>query len=175
MDLLLVTESVDASQQIIKAACNAGNRLLKLIGPDDEAARYAESLRPDAVVFVSDVIDRRILHQMSSISERRPTPILVFTRDTESDSIGLAVKAGAAAYVVDCQNPGRLAPLLEVARARFDEHQRIQRELSQIKNALITTIDQASGKEGRSREAHRESEPDRTEMHSGRSVKIGRF
>ena len=136
MDLLLIVESVDASQHIIKAVSGAGNRLLKLIGPDDEAVRYAESLRPDAIVIISDIIDGRVLNQMTAISSRRPAPMLVFTRDAQSASIGLAVKAGAAAYVVDCDNPGRLAPLLAVAKARFDEHQRLNRELSQTKNAL---------------------------------------
>ena len=65
-----------------------------------------------------------------------PTPILVFTRDSQSESIDLAVKAGATAYVVDCNEPERLPTLLGVAMARFDEQQRLTKELLQTKNAL---------------------------------------
>ena len=136
MDLILVADCLDSSQPLLRVASRAGYRILKLVGPNDEASRYVESLCPDAMIIVSDEIDRPVLREMKAVSDKRPTPMLVFTRDSKPDSIDSAVKAGATAYVVDCNDPDRLGSLLGVARARFDEQQRLKKELMQTKNAL---------------------------------------
>lgn len=136
MDLILVADCLDSSQPLLRVASKSGYRILKLIGPNDEASRYVESLRPDAMIIVSDEIDRPVLREMRAISERRPTPMLVFTRDSQAESIDRAVRAGATAYVVDCNDPDRLASLLDVAKARFEEEQRMKKELLHTKNAL---------------------------------------
>ena len=136
MDLILVADCLDSSQPLLRAASKAGYRILKLIGPDDEASHYVDTLCPDAMIIVSDEMDRPILREMRTITEKHPTPMLVFTRDAQNESIDLAVKAGATAYVVDCNEPERLPTLVGVARARFDEQQRLKKELLQTRNAL---------------------------------------
>jgi response regulator NasT len=136
MDLIVLSDSHDRAQPLLRVASKAGYRILKLLGPDDEVSRYAESLRPDAIIFFSDEINGPVMQEMNTITEKRPTPMLVFTQDSRTDSINSAVKAGAAAYVIDCNDPERLGALLDVARSRFEEQQRIKRELSLAKNAL---------------------------------------
>lgn len=136
MDLILVADCLDNTQPLLKVASTAGYRIMKLIESNDDVSRYVTSLRPDALIFISDEIDRVLLRQMRAVSEKQPTPMLVFTRDSQAESIDAAVKAGATAYVVDCNDPGRLASLLGVAKVRFDEQQRLKNELLQTKNAL---------------------------------------
>ena len=136
MDLILVADCLDGLQPLLRSASSAGYRILKLIGPNDEASRYVASLRPDALIIVSDEIDRPVIRQMRSVTERRPTPMLVFTRDSGKESIDQATRAGATVYVVDCSDPARLPSLLGVAQARFDEQQRLKKELMMTKNAL---------------------------------------
>lgn len=136
MNLILVADCMDSSQPLLRVASKSGYRILKLIGPNDEASRYVKSLCPDAMIIISDEIDRSVLREMRAVSKTRPTPMLVFTRDSQPDSIESAVKAGATAYVVDCNDPDRLAALLGVAKARFEEQQRLKQELWQTKNAL---------------------------------------
>jgi two-component system, response regulator / RNA-binding antiterminator len=137
MDLIFVSDCLDSIQPLLKVASRCQYRISKLIGPNDEASSYVDSLKPDAVIFVSDEVDRTLLRSMRAVSETRPTPMLVFTRDSQSESIDSAVKAGATAYVVDCDDPGRLAALLDVARARFMEQERIRKELVKTKNDLL--------------------------------------
>ena len=119
----------------------------KIIESNDDASHYVSSLRPDALIFLSDEIDRTTLRQMRSITQVRPTPMLVFTRDSQQASIDAAVKAGASAYIVDCDNPERLPALIEVASSRFNEQQRLSIELKQTKTALQERkmIDRAKG------------------------------
>jgi response regulator NasT len=147
MNLILVADCLDSSQPLLRVASRSGYRIMKLIGPNDEASRYVKSLCPDAMLIVSDEIDRSVLREMRAVSNTRPTPMLVFTRDSQPDSIDSAVKAGATAYVVDCNDPRRLGSLLGVAKARFDEQQRLKQELWQTKNALQErkTVEKAKG------------------------------
>lgn len=136
MDLILVADSLDSSQPLLRSASRAGYRILKLVGPNDGVSRYVESLRPDAMIIVSDEMDPRILREMQAVTEKRPTPMLVFTRDSAAESIDRSVRAGATAYVIDCNDPARLCSLLGVARARFKEQQRLRKELIMTKHAL---------------------------------------
>jgi response regulator NasT len=147
MDLIFVADSVENSQPFLRAASKADYRIMKLIGPEDEASRYVESLRPDAMLIVSAAIDNSILREMRAVTKKRPTPMLLFTRDSSSDSIVSAVKAGVSAYIVDCEDPERMGSLLDVAKARFHEQQRLKNELDETKNALQErkTIEKAKG------------------------------
>ena len=136
MDLILAADCLDSTQPLLRVASKNGYRILKLIETNTDASRYVESLRPDAVIYISDEIDRLLLRQMRAVSNRQPSPMVVFTRDSSAESIDAAVKAGATAYVVDCNDPERLVSLLGVAKARFDEQQRLKDELAQTKHAL---------------------------------------
>lgn len=136
MDLILVADCLDSTQPLLKVASKNGYRIMKLIESNDDASRYVDTLRPDAVIYISDEIDRLLLRQMRAVNDKRPTPMLVFTRDSGEKAINAAVKAGATAFVVDCNDPTRLGSLLGVAKARFDEQQSLKKELLQTKNAL---------------------------------------
>lgn len=136
MDLILVADCLDSTRPLLKVASKAGYRIMKLIESNDDASHYVTSLRPDVLIFISDEIDRTLLRQMRAITEKLPTTMIVFTRDAQSDSINAAVKAGASTYVVDCHEPERLGSLIDVARARFEEQERLKKELFQTKNAL---------------------------------------
>lgn len=136
MDLILVADCLDSTRPLLKVASKAGYRIMKLIESNDDASHYVTSLRPDVLIFISDEIDRMLLRQMRAITEKQPTPMIVFTRDAQSESINAAVKAGASTYVVDCHEPERLGSLIDVACARFEEQQNLKNELLQTKNAL---------------------------------------
>lgn len=136
MDLMLVADSLESTQPLLAVAAKSDYRICKLIESNDDASHYVESLRPDVLIFISDDIDRILLKQMKAVTSKLPTPMIVFTRDSQSTSIDAAVKAGATLYVVDCDNPERLNSLIGVAQARFDEQQRLRKELQQTKNAL---------------------------------------
>ena len=147
MDLVIATDRLDSAQPLMEAASEQGHRLLKVIGVNDDAKKIVSSLCPDVVVLISDKVDRPLLREMKAVNEARPTPMLVFTSDSDDESINAAVKAGASAYVVDCSNPERLGSLLGVSQARFEEQQRLKDELQQTKSALQArkSIEKAKG------------------------------
>ena len=136
MDLFLVTDNPENAQAVITAAAEAGHRIVKSVGPHDEASSYVEQYHPDGMIVISYEIDRATLHEMRAVMEKKPLPIVVLTRDSSDSSIDAAVKAGASAYVVDCFEISRIGSLLRVAKSRFKEQEALKNELSETKNAL---------------------------------------
>lgn len=147
MDLFLVTDSLEGLNPLIDAATAAGWTVSRHIGPNDQASLHVRQHKPDAVVFVTDEVDRPTLKEMSAITETAPVPIVVMTRDKSETAIDAAVKAGSTAYVVDCSDPNRIGSLLQVARSRFTEIQRLNQELEKTRTELADrkVIDRAKG------------------------------
>ena len=147
MDLILVTENREIAQPLIDVAEKEDHRILKLIGTNQDVSGHVQSLCPDVLIFVSDEIDNLVLRQMKTITDKRATPMILFTRDSQSISIDAAVKAGATAYVVNCSNPERLNSLIDVARSRFADQQQLKVELLNTRQALNDrkTVEKAKG------------------------------
>ena len=136
MDLVVITDCIDKSQSLLQYASDNGHRIAKLVGCKDEANRYVISLNPDALIVICDEVKGNVLREMQFISKFRPLPVLVFTSDSRTVSIDAAVKAGASAYVINCDDPTRLGALIDVATARFKDQQNLRNELSKTKYAL---------------------------------------
>ncbi len=147
MDLIIVTDRLDSAQPLMEVASEQGHRLLKVIGIKDDARKFAASLCPDVLIFISNEVDRPLLREMHAVNQVQPMPMLVFTSDGNDEAIYAAVKAGATAFIVDCSDPKRLGSLLGVAKARFEEQQRLKDELQQTKSALQErkSIEKAKG------------------------------
>ncbi|MGH8584263.1 MAG: ANTAR domain-containing response regulator, partial [Gammaproteobacteria bacterium] len=105
------------------------------------------SLQPDVLIVDVDSPDSDTLEAMQAIDRDHPRPIVMFSNDGESHMIEAAVHAGISAYVVDGLRAGRVIPIVEVAMARFKEHQTLRRALAEARNALAErkTIERAKG------------------------------
>lgn len=147
MDLILVTDNPDNSLPVVEATAAAGHRIVRQVGPNDEASSYIERLNPDGLIVISDEMDRATLREMRAVIAKKALPIVVLTRDSTESSIDAAVRAGASAYVVDCADTSRIGSLLRVALTRFKEQQSLHKELEDTKNALQERklIDKARG------------------------------
>jgi response regulator NasT len=73
--------------------------------------------------------------------------VIIFTQEGESETIREAIRAGVSAYVVDGLDPKRIKPVIEVARARFAEHQALLQELASSNRKLSDRkqLDRAKG------------------------------
>lgn len=147
MDIIFVTDSVCSAKPLIDVANKLGHRILKEMTLDNEVSHYVESMRPDVLILLCNVIDRSSLREIRIISEQTPIPILVFSQETDASLIEAAIKAGASSFVVACDEPTRLGTLLDVAKARFEERQGLKIELQQAKKTLHErkSIEKAKG------------------------------
>lgn len=93
-------------------------------------------LAPDVIVIDTDSPSRDTLKQVALLSERAPRPIVMFARDPAQEAIRQAVQAGVSAYVVDGIDAARVESIIDVARARFEEFQRLRGELAEARQSL---------------------------------------
>ena len=147
MDLILVTDNLDGTQPVLSAVAAAGHRVVRQVGPNDEASSYIDHFGPDGMIVISDEMDRATLREVRAVVAKKPMPIVVLTRDSSEYSIDNAVRAGVSAYVIDCADTSRIGSLLRVAQTRFKEQQLLHKELEDTKSALQARklIDKARG------------------------------
>jgi response regulator NasT len=56
--------------------------------------------------------------------------VILLTQESDTEVMRAAFKAGVSAYIVDNLDLARLKPIVDVAIARFEEHQALKRELA---------------------------------------------
>lgn len=136
MNLLLVVDQLDRAQPLLGEAEKTGKHQVRTIGLDEDFVSRIEESRPEILILHSGNIAGDVLAKIKLVTHRRAMPVIVFTDDSRTGSIDAAVRAGVTAYVVDCADPARLDSLVEVAKARFEEQQRLKEELLKTKHAL---------------------------------------
>jgi len=147
MDLIVVADSLERSQPLLKAAGEAGYRIVKFVGPEDDIAPLPKEGSVAATVVVCDEIADAQLRTMRSIAQMCPMPVLVLTRDAGDESIRAAIKAGASSYVIECTELTRLDAMLQVASVHFQQSMLLSNELETMRTALVQRkiIEKAKG------------------------------
>jgi len=95
-----------------------------------------EEQRPDVVIIDTESPSRDTLEQLAVMNETAPRPVLMFSNDGDQQLIHAAVGAGVSAYLVEGLEAARLAPILEVALARFARDEQLRKRLADAENEL---------------------------------------
>lgn len=109
--------------------------------------RMVEREQPDVVILDVDSPSRDTLEQLAMLNRHAPKPVVMFSADGGDGLIRDALGAGVAAYVVDGLAPSRLAPILKVAMARFEQQSHARQRLDDLERKLHDRkeIDRAKG------------------------------
>jgi len=102
---------------------------------------------PELIIVVLESTDLAILGQLKIIHEQFPMPIVIFTNDDRDEAIEHAIDVGVSAYIVDGLSKNRIVAIVRTACLRFKQHQKIQKELYELKTTLADrkVIDRAKG------------------------------
>jgi len=86
-----------------------------------------------------------MLDSLNVLNTAAPKPVVMFSEDQDSEIIQELVKAGVSAYITGDVATSRVRSIIEVALARFQEHQNLKRELADTKQKLSSqkVIEQA--------------------------------
>jgi response regulator NasT len=86
-----------------------------------------------------------LLKQIHSVATKHALPVVMFTKSSDKALTEQAIQCGISALVVDGFDVSRLGHILDIAKARFDETQRLFHELQKLKVQLSDRkiIDQA--------------------------------
>lgn len=147
MRVLLLDEDVDRAALVQRALRDAGHETLTCERPCPDLLEAVRRAAPDVVIVSVECPDRDMLEDLAEVGRHAPKPIVMFAQRSPTELVTQGIQAGVAAYVVDGLRGERVAPVLEVAVARFNACQEMRAELDQAKAQLADRkiIEQAKG------------------------------
>jgi len=145
--ILVIDELEARAGEICAGLALAGHQVAALLPTTADLTRRVEEIGPDVILIQTDAPSRDTLEHLAASNAAAPRPVVMFARRGDGRLMRKAFKAGVSAYVVDGLTPGRLAPIIDVAIARFEEHQELKRERDDATQKLAErkTIDRAKG------------------------------
>lgn len=145
--ILLVNDTEKPIGELREALLAAGYEVLQEAASASTLLKAVESLQPDVVIVDVDSPSRDTLEQLAVMHRHAPRPVVMFSGDSDDQLIRAVVGAGVTAYVVDGLAPARLAPIIQVALARFEQQSHVRRKLDEVQQQLLDRkqIDRAKG------------------------------
>lgn len=134
--ILLIDPSDTRAAALETVLHQSGNHeVLRYLPADDILAKVAE-VEPDIVLVEIDDPQRDIIEQLTTLRDRRPTPVAVFCQNAAAQSIQSAVESGVCAYVVEGVHPEQVQPAISLAMATFSAYRKFRDEAAQARAAL---------------------------------------
>lgn len=147
LSVLVIDESRSRAGEICAGLVIAGYQVAAILAGSERLSAEVEKLQPDVILIDTDSPSRDTLENLAAMHRNMPRPIVIFTQDDGQAMIRDAVKAGVSAYIVDGLDPRRIKPIIEVARARFEDRQALRREIDEVSRKLSDRklLDKAKG------------------------------
>jgi two-component system cell cycle response regulator len=102
-----------------------GHRVVACAEDGLNAVRLVQACKPDLVLLDIKMPGLDGIAASQLIMERRPTPIILVSADSEADLVTRADAAGVQAYLVKPVHTGHLRPAIHLALSRFHQLQRL--------------------------------------------------
>src|ERR1700710_2251780 len=134
--VLLVTDTDKPIGDLRQALARLGYDMLAEVATPAALPKVGEEQRPDVVIIDTESPSRDTLEQLAVMNQTAPRPVLMFSHDADQQLIRAAVGAGVTAYLVEGLEAARLAPILEVALARFAHEEKLRLRLAQVEGEL---------------------------------------
>jgi len=145
--VLVIDESRSRAAEICSGLALAGYQVAAILADSANLSGEVEKLQPDVILIDTESPSRDTLENLAVLNQAMPRPVVIFTQEDGQDSIRDALKAGVSAYIVDGLDPKRIKPIVDVARARFEDTLALRRELEEISRKLSDRklVDKAKG------------------------------
>ncbi len=126
---------------------NLGYLVVGEVADGRSAVNQARELRPDVVIMDIKMPDMDGIEAAKVLTEERISPVVLLSAYSQRDLVQRAREAGVVAYLVKPYREEELSPAIEVALARFTEFKDLQKQVSDLQEALETRklVDRAKG------------------------------
>ena len=116
-------------------------------GDGVSAVNLARELRPDLVIMDIKMPGMDGIAAAKVLTEEKVAPVLLLTAFSQQDLVERAKEAGVVGYIVKPFREAELVPAIEIALARFQEFQALEKETADLKETLETRklVDRAKG------------------------------
>lgn len=145
--VLLVNDTDKPIADLREALLAVGYEVLPHAVTATGLLKAVQGQQPDVIILDVDSPSRDMLEQLAMLHREAPKPVVMFATDGDDRLIRDALGAGVAAYIVDGLAPARLAPILRVAMARFEQQSHVRQKLDDLEQQLRDRkdIDRAKG------------------------------
>lgn len=145
--LMLVDSDAERATSLEQALQAAGYQHIIRLQTSQQLLAAVRQHQPDIILIDMQSPDRDTLESLNSVTRETPKPIVFFAKQSDLATTRAAISAGVSAYIVDDLPSKRLQSVLEVAIARFQEHQKLKEELEDYKTRLSDRkdVDKAKG------------------------------
>ncbi len=111
------------------------------------AINQAREVRPDIVIMDIKMPDMDGIEAAKVLTEERIAPVVLLSAYSQRELVDRARDAGVTAYLVKPYREEDLTPAVEVALARFREFQELEKQVTDLQQALETRklVDRAKG------------------------------
>ena len=134
--MLLIDDGAHRVALIRDELTRQGHEVVGVIDSAIVVHECVTRLAPDVVIVDSESPSRDTLEHVATLSVNNPRPVVVFAEDDSDEPLQRAMQAGVSAYVVAGLQPHRLASVLKVAIARFEQDKSLREQLLQAESEL---------------------------------------
>src|SRR5690554_3819088 len=99
---------------------------------------HLQQIHADVILLNMDHPHRDIIESCVSQYE---LPTVLFTQNSNKDTIKSAINAGITAYIVDGIDPSKLESILEISIEQFRKHKKLLNDLKETQDKLIDRKD----------------------------------
>ncbi|OIP09172.1 MAG: response regulator [Betaproteobacteria bacterium CG2_30_68_42] len=128
--ILIIDESRVRAAELCAGLAMAGHQVAAVLPSALDLTAQIEQIKPDVILIETDSPSRDTLENLAVMNRDMPHPVIILTQENDAAVMRAAFKAGVSAYVVDNLDLARLKPIVDVAIARFEEHQNLRQELA---------------------------------------------
>jgi len=133
---VLVVDEFDSDRVLERTLRQQGCEVATLKLQELDMLRIVQTLHPDVVVLNLYTPTEPILKTIVEINQSYSLPVVMFAEDQQTETINKVIKAGVSAYIVDGLEAKRIKSIVDIAIARFKEHQALKDELKKTKTQL---------------------------------------
>ncbi|OAI17979.1 MULTISPECIES: ANTAR domain-containing protein [Methylomonas] len=133
---VLVVDEFDSDRVLERTLRQHGCEVATLKLQELDMLRIVQTLHPDVVVLNLYTPTEPILKTIVEINQSYSLPVVMFAEDQQTETINKVIKAGVSAYIVDGLEAKRIKSIVDIAIARFKEHQALKDELKKTKTQL---------------------------------------
>lgn len=145
--VLLVDDGARRVHLIQAELTAAGHTVVGVVDAAMAIHDCVQRLQPDVVIVDAESPSRDTLEGLAIVSSQNPRPVVVFSEDASDGPMQQALRAGVSAYVIAGLHPQRLAPVLKVAIARFEQDRSLRAQLhdAELKLSERKLVERAKG------------------------------
>jgi two-component system, response regulator / RNA-binding antiterminator len=145
--VLVIAESSQRAETIRAGLQLAAHELTEIVSPNGSVPAALDRTRPDIIVLEKSSPSMDLLDALVTAMGSKTVPLVIFAADGSAEAVERAIRAGAAAYVIDGLQAARVPAILQVATARFEFMARLRSDLetAQQKLAERKIVERAKG------------------------------